>query len=239
MYPHRIRLRGPWECQPLQRLGERAGEPLPSPCRLCMPCRWSEGGLAGFAGRVRLRRAFGYPGRLDDYERAWLTFAGVGGRAEAMLNERSLGRVVTGSAFDVTNHLKSRNQLIVDLDGTAETDGLWGEVALEIRCSAYLADLCRSALLTDNRVELRVGGRVVGTAERPLELYVLLDGSVVGYQTASAGQSFEFLVPNLDPEKWNGPSAGLPVRVELVNVAIAWYTSDDEVMLETATKSGK
>jgi hypothetical protein len=245
MYPHRIRLRGPWECEPLARFGDGAGEPLPSPRRLVMPCRWSEGGLSGFAGRLRLLRAFGYPGRLDAYERAWLTFAGVGGEAEATLNQRPLGRVVSGSEFEVTNDLRTRNQLVVDVVGTAEQGGLWGEVALEIRCSAYLADLRRSAILTGNRVELRISGRVVGTAERMLELYVLLDGSVVGYQTASAtpeGQPFAFHVPDLDPEKWRGlegQAIGVPVRVDLVNGAVVWYASDDEVTLETLTESGK
>ena len=52
MYPHRIRLRGPWECEPLAR-AEGADMPLPPPCRMTMPCRWSAGGLAEFAGRVR------------------------------------------------------------------------------------------------------------------------------------------------------------------------------------------
>ena len=49
MYPHRIRLRGPWECEPLARAG---GGPLPPPCRITMPCRWGEAGLADFAGRL-------------------------------------------------------------------------------------------------------------------------------------------------------------------------------------------
>src|SRR6266849_10307562 len=97
MYPHRIRLRGPWECEPLARIapdehGQTGRDSLPPPCRMTMPCRWSEGGLENFAGRVRFRRRFGYPGRIDAHERVWLTFAGIGGTAEVWLNGQHLGR---------------------------------------------------------------------------------------------------------------------------------------------------
>src|SRR3954447_2875132 len=53
MYPHRIRLRGPWECRT---------EPGAAPRRMTMPCRADE--LP--APTVYLQRRFGYPGRLDD-----------------------------------------------------------------------------------------------------------------------------------------------------------------------------
>ena len=67
-YPHRIRLRGPWECEPLERqpLGD-----LPAPRRMTLPCRWADGGLPDFTGRVRFRRRFGYPGQIDDWELAF------------------------------------------------------------------------------------------------------------------------------------------------------------------------
>src|SRR5881227_2389651 len=99
MYPHRIRLRGPWECEPLARSVVRADvtrelrqEELPPKCRMLLPCRWSERGLHDFAGRVRFRRRFGYPGRIDAYERVWLTFAGAGDRSLVALNGSELGR---------------------------------------------------------------------------------------------------------------------------------------------------
>src|SRR5262245_58836427 len=93
MYPHRIRLRGPWECEPLARAGPGdAAGPLPAPFRMTMPCAWAEGGLTGFAGRVRFRRRFGYPGTIDAYERVWLTFAGVRDFADVALNGTPLGR---------------------------------------------------------------------------------------------------------------------------------------------------
>jgi beta-mannosidase len=143
MYPHRIRLRGPWECEPLARMlvrpdggVETLSGPLPAACRMTMPCRWNEGGLGDFAGRVRFRRRFGYPGRIDAHERVWLTFAGVDAVAEAHLNGHSLGRhqvVNRPFEFEVTALLQARNELIVDVEAPSGNGGLWGEVALEVR----------------------------------------------------------------------------------------------------------
>ena len=68
MYPHRIRLRGPWQCEPLARAIQHADghvemvpQDLPPPCPMIMPCRWGESSLGDFAGRVRFRRRFGVP----------------------------------------------------------------------------------------------------------------------------------------------------------------------------------
>jgi len=143
MYPHRIRLRGPWECEALARFvtgadGQKLSVTtnLPAPLRMTMPCRWSEGGLKDFTGRVRFRRHFGYPGRIDENERVWLTFAGVDGTSEIRLNGQFLGRPESDQQsfeYDVTSLLQNRNDLIVDIDGEAHTDGLYGEVAMEIR----------------------------------------------------------------------------------------------------------
>jgi beta-galactosidase/beta-glucuronidase len=109
---------------------------LPPSRRMTMPCRWSEGGLQHFAGRVRYRRRFGYPGRIDSDERVWLTFAGADSLAEVSLNNRFLGRHEGADEpfeFEVTNLLQDRNELIVEVESPTETGGLWGEVALEIR----------------------------------------------------------------------------------------------------------
>ena len=140
MYPHRIRLRGPWECEPLARLvttpeGQKTvTTDLPAPCRVTMPCRWKDGGLKGFAGRVRFLRHFGYPGRIDENERVWLTFGGVEGATEIWLNGQFLGRQEETRPFEfhITSLLRGRNELQVEVEGS-ETGGIYGEVALEIR----------------------------------------------------------------------------------------------------------
>jgi hypothetical protein len=225
MYPHRIRLRGPWECEPLLWLSDKAEQPLPPPCRIRMPCRWDEGGLAGFVGRARFRRSFGYPGRIDVHERVWLTLSGIGIAAEVRLNNHLLGRRSTACEFEVTSLLLPRNELVMEIEGPAEQGGWWGDVALMIRCTAFLRNLHYSAILKEDRLELRVSGQLVGWAERPLELYLLLDRSVVGYQTAVAtaeGQPFEFLVPDLPAGK--GRYQALPVQLDLVNGAVVWFS---------------
>lgn len=108
---------------------------LPTPRRMTMPCRWSEGGLNDFNGRVRFRRHFGYPGRIDENERVWLTFAGADATAEIWLNDQFLGRQegVRPVEFEITKLLGNRNELQVEVEGDAATGGLWGEVAMEIR----------------------------------------------------------------------------------------------------------
>lgn len=139
MVLHRIRLRGPWECEPLARSAAIPDErlaPLPAKCRMTLPCRWKEGGLEGFAGTVRFLRRFGAPARVDAHERLWLTFAGVEGNVSVWLNGQLLGRHDTGAGpfdFEVTNMLQPRNQMIVEVAAPTDDGGLWGEVALEVR----------------------------------------------------------------------------------------------------------
>lgn len=222
MYPHRIRLRGPWDYEPL----DRPGEPTPAPGRMTMPCRWAEGGLTDFRGRVRFRRRFGYPGRIDPHERVWLTFAGVTDRAAVRLNDTALGCHAGDGPFEfeVTSLLNARNELVVEVEGESD-GGLWGEVALEVRCTAYL----RGVRLWAEEDTLHAVGQVVGTAGGPLELYLLLDRSTVAYATitpSAAGAPFHLTGGNL--------GEGEKVRrgkVDLVNGAVVWHTVEREVRL--------
>ncbi len=234
-YPHRIRLRGPWECAALSRLGLAGDEaPLPAPLRVTMPCRWRETGLGDFGGRVRCRRAFGYPGQIDTTERVWLTFAGVTGLAEVWVNGSFLGRHEgAGDPFEheVTGLLQVRNRLVVEVEDATGQGGLWGEVALEIRRTAFLRAVRAWAEAAGGGTVLHAAGAVVGTSERPLDLYVLLGGRTAAYTTVEAapdGRPFHVTSEHLDEARFaatgEGPSAARPVRVELVDAAIIWYT---------------
>jgi hypothetical protein len=231
MYPHRIRLRGPWECHPLSAIRHP-----PSAGQTNAP---ADSGLRIADSGQRFRRRFGYPGRLDAWERVWLTFSGIGGRAIVRLNDHLLGCHEDTPApfeFEVTSLLRPRNELVVDVEGTAE--GLWGEVAMEIRCTAFLRDLRRFVVRHGERVVLHVSGQVAGTADRPLELYVVLDRSTVAYQVVTPtveGQPFEIVVPDLAVQTWRGADgsfAGLLVKVDLVNGATSWYTSEEQLTFE-------
>lgn len=142
-YPHRIRLRGPWDYEPLTRMlslpdggCDTEHEDVPKKGRMNLPGRWRDGGLPDFAGRVRFMRCFGYPGRIDHDEQVWLTFEGIAGTSQIRLNGQPLGEVVTvaPAAFEITELLLPRNELVVDVESATPDGGIWGEVALEIRC---------------------------------------------------------------------------------------------------------
>lgn len=200
MYPHRIRLRGPWQCEPIGELPAR---------RVTMPCNWAEAGLADFRGAARFVRKFGYPGRIDEDEHVWLTCAGCTGLREMHLN----GTPVAHFASEITSLLTTRNQLEVLIAGDTDTAGLWGEVALEIRKSAWLSDL----RLQRNGPGLLLTGGVMGVAPQPLEVYTIVDGQHVDYRT---------IQPSLDGQSFHielSSSLAQTVRVELIHISAIWY----------------
>jgi hypothetical protein len=177
---------------------------------------------------VRWRRRFGYPGRIDDYERVWLTFQGMTEEVEVWLNGQTLGRNENGVGpfeFDVTARLKPRNELCVEI-GETTPGGPRGEVALEVRCTAYL----RGVRVWQDQGGLHAQGQVVGTAERPLELYLIRSRSTIAYATTEAtSEGTPFLL------RGEGGQAGTTdtVRVDLVNGATIWYAFETAVQPES------
>jgi hypothetical protein len=234
MYPHRIRLRGPWTCQPLYRLvattdgcWKRSTENLPPPFRCRMPARWSDACLPDFRGGVRFVRPFGYPGRIDEHERVWLTVAGLDGQATVTLNDQPLG-VIDGkegpAEFDITTVLRARNILGVEMESPEPCGGQLGEVALEVRATAFLRDVRYEQLSN----QLTARGVVVGEAPGLLELYLFAADRFLTYdrvKAAPSGQSFT-LSGDLSGQAWPAP---LPVRVELIDTAGIWYVVEGMV----------
>jgi hypothetical protein len=205
-----------------------------------MPCHWREGGLGSFSGRVRFRRRFGYPGTIDPHERVWFTLAGFSDHAELWVNNVFLGRVsgAGGCEIEVTRLLQPRNEVRIELEGDAR-GGLWGEAALEIRCSAYLAQIHTSARREGEHVRADILGKVVGHAPDPLEVYAILDRHTIGYVRVPAcptGTCFEITADAVDPLLWQQPDqegrAGVPLKVDLVNGAVSWYTWSGELLLQ-------
>ena len=208
MYPHRIRLRGPWECVPMESsLVSRW---------VTMPSGWVAAGLAGFRGAARFTRRFGYPGRIDEGEHVWLLGEVARGCQSVSLNGQLLFESPAEAfAFDVTPILSQRNLLEVMLQADSDDAGLWGDIVLEIRRDAYLADfeVRRSA------TGVTVSGKVVGTAPQPLELYTLVDNRHADYRTimpVAEGQPFQI-------ELTETTGASQSVRIALICVSSIWY----------------
>src|SRR5262249_43361560 len=182
-------------------------------------------GLPDYRGRIRLRRRFGYPGRIDAYERVWLTFAGLDGTADVYLNDTPLGsRAGADGPFevDVTDLLRQRNELCVgglDLSGRG---GLWGEVALEVRCTAFLRNVQAWWDKGVGRTVLHASGELVGGCAGPLELYGLANRATVLYAalTADGGvQSWHVMTEDI-------PTIALEattLSMELIRVSVVWY----------------
>lgn len=215
MYPHRIRLAGPWQCEPLTGAN-------PAASTVTLPYRGS------VEGRVRLRRRFGWVARVEAFERVWLQLGGVEGTADVWLNDQPLGRGDRSEGpleFEVTPWLRPRNELLVEIE--SPTGGaLHGEVALEVRCQAFLRGVEARTTVSQGRSGIEVTGEVVGTASRPLDLYLLHARRTVAQATVlptPEGQPFRLTSEGMT----EGPAAGAPVvpdiRVELVDGSTRWY----------------
>ncbi|MSQ96357.1 MAG: hypothetical protein EXR98_17640 [Gemmataceae bacterium] len=209
MYPHRIRLRGPWECEPISK--------SLAPRRVTMPGRWTDAGLADFRGDARFVRKFGYPGRADPAtEHIWLICDGCTGCRDVRLN----GQLLTDQscdrfAFDVTRIMDQRNRLEVLIQGDSDEAGLWGEVALEMRRHAYLADVKVERAASG----LVITGAVIGISPQPLDLYVLVDNRHADYRTivpAATGEEFRIELAEI-------ASSHQLVRLELIHISSIWY----------------
>ena len=76
---HTIRLRGPWQLEPVFRYVLRAdggydrlADGLPAAARMQVPADWSAALGGDFLGRVRYVRTFNSPPGLQPDERVWL-----------------------------------------------------------------------------------------------------------------------------------------------------------------------
>lgn len=195
MYPHRIRLRGPWEA---------AGRTVKLP-----------GPVPGFTGRVALSRRFGYPGTIDAQERVWLVVEGLRRPARLSLNGEALGELSTSGEFDVTSRLLERNGLVIE----TETDGEspWAEVALEVRATAWL----RRLALRREGDGLVATGEAIGAAPGPLDLYLVAGRRTAAYLSiipTPEGTPFRLAGT---PE----PGEDGPAKVELAWGGVLWHSA--------------
>lgn len=128
--PHSIRLRGPWEFEPVVRY-----VPLPSgqlqaltldlpPCGTShLPADWGEALGADFLGKVRFTRTFHRPTGLVARSRVWLVIEEVDWQAVVTINGRMCGELIFSAAIappdcqrcparlDITSDLLAQNRL--------------------------------------------------------------------------------------------------------------------------------
>ncbi|MFL5341406.1 MAG: hypothetical protein ACJ8F7_14775 [Gemmataceae bacterium] len=121
------------------------------------------------------------------------------------------------SEWDLTDLLLPRNELAITASAGDPDSAPFGDVALEIRMAAWLADAAVS-LDADRRLHIR--GTVRGQAERPMDLYAILGRFTIAHGTVAAGETFDITSDPLPPERLQ-----LDERfgLELVNGAIAWH----------------
>jgi hypothetical protein len=80
-------------------------------------------------------------------------------------------------------------------------------------------------------VRAHAAGEVVGAAERPLDLYLIVGRSTAAYAAVSAtpeGEPFHLVSDKLGgvggPAQGAGPGDAVDAQVDLVNGAAVWYT---------------
>ena len=216
MYPHRIRLLGPWDYEVLP--GSKVASEAPLRGRVTMPSAIADTGLPGFSGNIRFSRRFGMPRSRDSQEHYWLVFDARAESIDVKLNERPFGEFAGGGTFsvEVTGSLLERNLLEVTLHTTDDRDGLTGETALEIRRACYLrnAKIWRRA---DGRIEVSV--EVAGDAPEGIELYLLADRRTLGYQRFGAGENHLLELQSEEPIAPETREA----RLELIQGGVIWY----------------
>jgi beta-galactosidase/beta-glucuronidase len=246
---------------------------LPPSGKMNMPCTWTaQPGLETFQGCVRFRRRFRKPRQVAANERVWLTFDAADYFTTVWLNGEEVGRhegMFDPFSFPITDRLRDRNELVVEVDAPAmaagsesggermfgdclHRGGLWGTVAVEIRREAYLKNWRVWSTFANAVPTLHVAGDIVDEWDRPLELYVLLDGHTVIYEKLSGsppGRPFELSVEVLEAERWQPADWGTPrlyeVRIELIDISnkmdvrarpfgcreISWDGREDSVII--------
>jgi hypothetical protein len=152
---HTIRLRGPWELEPVARFVqlddgryERIDGPLIT-VRAKLPADWANALGRDFLGSVCYRRTFQRPTGLKQGQRVWLIVEPPRSCCVVTLNDYSLGAVLgvgDPGKFEIRELLRDHNWMDIlvhhpslDAAGFAKNDinsqmpgGLVGEVRLEI-----------------------------------------------------------------------------------------------------------
>jgi hypothetical protein len=239
-YPHAIRLRGPWQFEPLARsllasngqILERTDD-LPPAGRGTVPSDWGSTLGTAFRGRVAYRRSFNPPGSLDPHERLWLVVEGVDARGVVSLNGRRLGEVpgyAIWSGFEITRLVGPRNEISLEVELFAADQsairpgrqnlpgGPTGEVRLEVRSSRFIDGLAMWSCGEPDEREFAVCGRIDGEpTQTPLSVVIGGCDRELAYLEPRPGAQFEARFSAADIPVWTPESpVTVPIEVKLL-----------------------
>lgn len=216
-YPHRIRLRGPWLVEPIAGAGDS------SSFSVNLPSTWQELPSQLSQDVFRLKRHFGFPGRLDDSERVWITGRLSFNCPSVVLNGARLGSGTSPLGiweYEITKLLEKRNVLTLEQARGLPDSLVGGEIALEIRRTAYL----KNVAITREGENVAIKGEVAGESATPLDLYLLYGRKNIDNQALTikpGGAPFEFSCSQSPPTSSDdGSESGW--RVELVGGSVIW-----------------
>ena len=129
---HTIRLRGPWQVEPLERYVlqpdggyERSTSELPAAAQMTMPADWAAVLGPRFLGARALSRNFQKPTGLESGERVWLVVEAPRSRGIVRAKPQALGCVRFGGqpgGLILRNLLEDHNRLEIVVEHPAIDD---------------------------------------------------------------------------------------------------------------------
>lgn len=175
--------------------------------------------VEGHAGRYRWRRRFSWLASLADHEKLWLTISGVG-PCRVELNGSILADSPDDPAeFDVSERVARKNEILIEPTASRTGNQLSPDVALEVRCLAYLRDVEFRVSEEGGRSRVRATGLIVGPGDLKLDLYLLHGRHPLEHRVVSPG-------PGGVPFTLSGDVADPDVSdiaaVELVHGPVVW-----------------
>lgn len=257
-YPHAIRLRGPWQFEPLSRYVALSGdqvdesrENLPERGRATVPGDWGAALGSDFQGRVRYSRVFHAPAQLDPHERLWLVVEGVDARGVASVNGVRLGKIegyALESCFDITSLISQSNEAAIEVELPVEAPsagrplrpgrehqpgGPIREVRLEVRSQWFIEGLavwCN----TEDGTFIAMGSVAGDPSPTPLAVVISGCQRELAYVEVHAGDTFEL---PFEAEGFPAWSCEHPDRTPLEIKLLGGSSSVWQQQIETAVRT--
>lgn len=219
MYPHAIRLRGPWEFSFLDASPAASGTTT-------IPGFWTAAQLGSHRGPIELRRHFNWVARIEPTEVVWLSIDRCLGSATVSLNGQELGAIGYPwgeHRFDATALLRPNNELKLRIEpgtlGIADEPavGILEGVQLVVESNQFaVRELSWTTNWTDGLGDLSIQGVFAG--EPAGSTYrIALDGAAVssGVVETMADGAWSISLDGLTVDRWDHRVFGKPTLYAL------------------------